>query len=341
MNDLFVTFPVDLGNRSIEANLQHIFKDDFDFYRFAAQHANELDRGVNYKRNFYDRLFSVREFRGVVKRYAENNKKIIFNGLSPALWSYGVWDGANVTIAFDWTRLLYPSVLKKKIKKDVAFYLHKMVFKKCSKILCWTDAVMLNLIDCYGVDDKKLVKVQAPLLVGAMDIRPRKTPEIPRVLFVGGNIDRKGGDIILQKYKHLLEGRCHLTMMTSKACGNCDGITWEIGVKYGTSQHRKIYESNDILILPTKIDAYPQVLGEAAAAGLAIVTTRFALGATEVISSGVTGYIADSPEEAVEYLGNLIKNTTLIDQFKSAGYAAVHEKFNEKKIRDAYLREIF
>lgn len=86
---LLVTFPVDLGNRTIETNLHNLFSPDMDFFRFAAQHANELDMGVDYKRSIRDRLFSIHSLRKALRPYVHENNTVLFNGLSPAFLSYG------------------------------------------------------------------------------------------------------------------------------------------------------------------------------------------------------------------------------------------------------------
>ena len=52
---------------------------------------------------------------------------------------------------------------------------------------------------------------------------------------------------------------------------------------------------HDIFILPTHQDVGPQVIGEAAAAGLSVLTTQFALGAPHVILDGVNGRISALP----------------------------------------------
>jgi len=336
-NILLVTFPVDLGNRTIESNLHSLFSDDMDFFRFAAQHADELDKGINYGRSVRDRLLSMYSLRKALSPHVHANKTVLFNGLSPAFLSYGSWKSENTAIVFDWTRLLYPAVLGTEIKKDWVFYLHRHVLRACPKILCWTDSIMNNLQEHYGVNPSQLYKVPAPFLVENFDIPPRPTPKVPRVLFVGGDLKRKGGDILLDNYHTLLKSKCKLTMMTNDPTANIDGINFQSGIRYGTAAHKKIYEENDILVLPTRIDAYPQVIGEAAAAGLAVITSQFALGANEVVLNNVSGYISETQQGCIDSLLNLLNTPVLIDEFKSAGYKHMHTKFSREQIRKLYL----
>lgn len=337
---LLVTFPVDLGNRTIESNLHQIFCEDMDFFRFAAQHADDLTKGVDYRRSVKDRLLSAFPLRKALGPYVKKNAFVLFNGLSPAFLSYGSWRPERTAIVFDWTRLLYPSVLGQKLDKGIVFKLHRHILQTCSVILCWTDAIIQNLQEHYGVDPSRIKKVPAPFLVENMDIAPRPTPDLPRVLFVGGDLRRKGGDVLLEQFEARLKGKGHLTMLTSDQAANVAGINHLADIHYGTLEHRKVFEENDILILPTRIDAYPQVIGEAAAAGLAVITTMFALGASEIIIEGKSGYITQTPAEAVDKLADLITSKTLIDSFKSTGYAHMHSKFSKENIRKEYFEAL-
>jgi glycosyltransferase involved in cell wall biosynthesis len=334
---LLVTFPVDLGNRTLESNQHEIFKNDMDFFRFAEKHAGKVDLGgASISSSLAYRFQSSLALRKIVKKYTDRGRKVLFNGLSPALFSYGAWKPKQTAIVFDWTRTLYPSVLGQTIEKNWIYKLHRKVLCDCPKFLCWTDAIKNNLSKVYGVKEKYLFKVPAPFLVEKLDMAPRPTNKEPKVLFVGGDLKRKGGDILLKAWPELKD-QCSLTMMTNNPAAAIDGINFLPGVQYGTSFHKRTFEEHDILILPTKIDAYPQVIGEAAAAGLAVITTKFALGAKEVIENGITGFIADSPEESIQQLKRLLKDRNLIDDFKRKGYERMHREFNKEKIRQGYL----
>jgi glycosyltransferase involved in cell wall biosynthesis len=335
---LLVTFPVDLGNRTLEANQKQIFSNDMDFYRFAEGHATAMDHGkISLFSSIMYRLRSAYELRKVVREYTKQGKRILFNGLSPALFSYGVWKSQDIAIVFDWTRTLPDWTLGLPIKKDALFRLQRKVLRDCPTFLCWTDSIMENLEQVYGVKRSALFKVHAPFLTENLDIPPRPTPSKPRVLFVGGDLKRKGGDVLLDGWKKSLKDKCTLTMMTNDPSANVDGIHYLPGVTYGSEIHRKTYEEHDILILPTNFDAYPQVIGEAAAAGLAVITTKFALGAKEVVLYGESGYITDSQSECLTRLEDLISSPARIDEFKLRGYNHMHAKFSREAIRSSYL----
>lgn len=335
-NILLVTFPVDLGNRTYEKNLHKIFEREMSFFRFAAQHVNELDKGVNYKRSVRDRLLSISALRFRLFRHKGAGRFVLFHGLSPAFLSFGAWRPKRTAILVDWTRALYPSILGKAVNKNLLFHLHRRVLKACPRILCMTDAVLSNLKDVYGIPAEQLFKVPAPFDVENLNIYPRSTPRLPRVLFVGGDLKRKGGDILIKNWD-LLKDKCILTMLTNDKSASIEGIRFLPGIRYSTPEHRQVFEENDILILPTRMDSYPQAIGEAAAAGMAVITTQFALGASEVVLNGTSGYIEDSPEKCLDRLVMLLANHALIDNLKMAGYNHMHSFFSKEAIKNRYL----
>jgi glycosyltransferase involved in cell wall biosynthesis len=94
-------------------------------------------------------------------------------------------------------------------------------------------------------------------------------------------------------------------------------------------------------VLPTNCDSYPSVLGEAACAGLAILTTKNALGASEVIQNGENGYICDSSEALLEKLTSLIKNKELLVIMKQNSRKLMEKEFADEIIFNEYIRYIF
>ncbi len=338
---LLVTFPVDLGNRTIESNLQRIFKDDMDFFRFAPQHASVIDKGkINPWKSTWFKLKSIIALRKAVRAAVKKDQFILFANVSPALFSYGIWKPNKTTITLDWTKTLFYYVYDKKIKKGSTFYLHKKILNTCSKIICSTDAVTENLRNTYGVENKRIFKAPVPFLAEDMDIPPRKTSDTPKVLFVAGDLKRKGGNVLLKNWKDKLEGKCTLSMVTNVPPVHLNGVQFLPGIKHGTPSHKEVFKTHDILVLPTYFDPGPQVICEAAAAGQAVITTKNALLSSEVIEDNTSGYICNTSRECIDRLSELLSNPTLIDAFKYKGYEYIHHKFSRKNIHDRYLEII-
>jgi len=336
---LLVTFPVDLGNRTYETNFQNLFGDQCEHYRFAADHAKDLEQGIDYRRSFKDRLCGAAQLRKVVKSACTNGKNILFHGISPALFSYGAWNSAQTCIILDWTRCLYPRTLGTTVKKDIAWHMHRKVLNSCRKVLCLTDSAQESVILDYQIDADKTCVVPAPFNLSSLCMEPRPTPSIPRFLFIGGDLKRKGGDLLLKAVNEGVIPPGMLTMVTNDKSANIPGVNYRPGIRFGTPEHRELFQSHDVLILPTRMDSYPQVIGEAAATGLTVITTKFALGASQVIKNGVSGIITDSAEDAVISVRELLDETREIDTMKKSIYQDMIAKFSKDQIVSSYLEK--
>lgn len=333
---LMVNFPVDLGNRTIESNLREIFSGEMDFLSFASEHKTIAGKAGKWESLYY-RTKSAVNLRSKVSYYQKAGKHVLFNSISPALFSYGIWNNEKSALILDWTRTLYPYVRKEKIKKDFAFTLHKNVLRSSSRIFCWSDALIENLQEIYGIEPSRLTKAPAPFLFEKMDNPPRPTPDKPRVLFVGGDFYRKGGDVILEAVKNGLTNHCELSLMTNDNQANIPGVNFLPGIRFGSDEHKRIFNDHDILLLPTRMDSLPQVIGEAASAGLAVITTKYALASKDVIDHGASGFIAETPEDCIMHLYELINKPGLIDEFKQAGYNLMKSRYSAENLRQHYL----
>ncbi len=80
----------------------------------------------------------------------------------------------------------------------------------------------------------------------------------------------------------------------------------------------------------------PQVIGEAASAGLAVFTTRFALGAPHVVIDKVTGAIADTPGDCINQLENLLQNPDELKKMRQRSLDHMRQNFSPAAIVAAF-----
>ena len=122
-----------------------------------------------------------------------------------------------------------------------------------------------------------------------------------KLLFVGGDFRRKGGDLVLDIFRDRLADRCELDIVTGPDLTGAEDIPnvrVHRGLKPNTDGLRALYQNADIFLLPTRGDCMPFVILEAAAAGLPVVTT--ALGAIpEMVQDGVTGFVVPPMDVAL------------------------------------------
>lgn len=335
MKILVVTFPNDLGSRTIEKNLMRFvsFCADAQLFRFAAHDVNRIDKQIDNKRNLLRRFQDALKLRAAVRQAVREGRKILFYNISPALFSYGAWRGGEAYITLDWARRLLAKPGSS--DRDPMTYVHRAVLRACKSILPMTDAMAHCLAKDYGIPDEKIHRIPSLFDVDYFD--PGDIQQSPnlRLLFVGGDLVRKGGDLLHAAFSKRLSKYCSLTMVTNADLPPHPGLTLLKGIRYGTPEHLSIMRDHDIFVLPTREDAGPQVIGEAAAAGLAVFTTQYALGAPHVIENGITGIIAESPEDCIERLVECIKNHTGILEMRKHALIHMRNHFSSEAIVSA------
>jgi glycosyltransferase involved in cell wall biosynthesis len=140
----------------------------------------------------------------------------------------------------------------------------------------------------------------APVLVDGFDaewIERRRARalagEAPRVLFVGGDFPRKGGDDLLDAWEAgAFHRRATLDLVTDWPIARRlpPGVAVHRGVHSYTPAWYARWEAADLFVLPTRNEAFGLVFQEAAAAGLpAVGTVHHAV--PEIVSDGETGLL--------------------------------------------------
>jgi len=341
MKLLLVTFPVDLGNLTLERNLINLFEGrcDLKVHRFAAEQSATFDRCLpDHKANRIDRFRGCLTLRRVVREAQAEGRTVLFHNISPALFSYGAWKSDSTFIVTDWTRKLHETPTDRKSPPWLTA-LHSRVLRSVQATICLTDAVQNSVTNDYGVPADRTVRARMPFDLDRFQPGPERPGEKIRLLFVGGALKRKGGDILLRAFREELHKVCRLTFVSNSPVEPFEGLEIVKNLTYGDPRHSEIFASHDIFVLPTLREGYPQVIGEAAAAGLAVITTRFALGAPDIIQDGVNGFICRDQEETIRRVKELLASPERVAEFKRASRAHMERWFSRDALFSAY-REI-
>jgi glycosyltransferase involved in cell wall biosynthesis len=186
--------------------------------------------------------------------------------------------------------------------------LYRRVFHRAAALTTWSQWAKDSLRDDYGVDPD-LVTVIPPgtdLELFPFGTQPRAVdPERKvRVLFVGGDFERKGGRELLAAMRAGLAERCELYAVTKAPVPATPGV--HVYNDLGPNDPRLValYRDADIFALPTHADCLAVVLGEAMAAGLPIITTNVAA-QPEAVRDGVSGLVITPGD--VDALGRALR----------------------------------
>jgi hypothetical protein len=314
---LLITHPVDLGNAAFERNLRATFRlaGDLEHVPFAAG-----DLGTNYGDrtawaiSLLRRAQETLALRDVFARARREARTVVIQGISAAFFTTPLRRGLRTFIIVDWTRKLYEPILGLPMSPSWLTWLHRQTMLSAEAIICLTDAVSASVRLDYRLPKHRVWRARMPFDVDKSRVSTRLGDPL-RILFVGGDLRRKGGDILLDWYASRGRTRATLTLVTPAE------ITPPTGVRLLRNDPRAggfaDYADYDVLALPSRCDAYPQVLGEAASAGLAIATTAHALGAPEIVEPGCNGFIARSAEEFKALLDELCAAPPLVEAYKA------------------------
>lgn len=138
-------------------------------------------------------------------------------------------------------------------------------------VIAWSDWVRRSLLDDYGVADERIHLIPAGTIIPPAP-KPRERGKTLKLLFVGGQFERKGGPTLLAA----LEGAdfpYELDIVTKSPVAGSEHVRVHDDVSPGSAKLERLYAEADVFVLPTSADASPHVVIEAMAAGVAVVTT--------------------------------------------------------------------
>jgi glycosyltransferase involved in cell wall biosynthesis len=157
------------------------------------------------------------------------------------------------------------------------------------------------------------------------------------VLFVGGDLERKGGDELLEAIDELrreppADGEHEevvLDLVTRADVESRPGVRVHRGLTPHSPDLLALYHRADVFVLPTKADCLPVALLEAGAAGLPLVSTGLA-GIPEIVIDGGTGLIVEpgSTTGLVAALRKLVDDESLRRRLGAAASEHVARNFD-------------
>lgn len=129
-------------------------------------------------------------------------------------------------------------------------------------------------------------------------------PSVCRLLFIGVDWERKGGNVVMKIYHELsrLGVNCNLTIL---GCNPPDHSDIDEGIelvpyfdkdsKEGEGIFIRALSNADFFVLPTQADCTPIVIAEAFSVGLPVLATRTG-GISSMVENGVNGFLFEQQE---------------------------------------------
>lgn len=225
--------------------------------------------------------------------------------------------GAKRIGILDWTEA-YPSG-----KSGWEMWIYNRIYVWAFKRLDVVASPVAGFRDYYNRYGANIQECLYPLPTIHHDVRGRaKTPSLVRILFIGADYKRKGGDVLLEMWRKDRPPSIELTFVCpNPPVDTMESVRFLTNIKSGSDEHQNLFAEHDLLILPSKQEPFGYVLLEAVSSGMAVVTTR-AAGASDLVREA-GGFVEKSPEDAVKKCFNICQSQTLLAQTKSATTAFV------------------
>lgn len=229
-------------------------------------------------------------------------------------------------------------VMKVRRDKAVKFY------KKCKGIFTMGQWLVDDLVCNTGIDPGKVHAIGGGCNVDVTAI-DRSCKKSNKILFVGKEFERKGGEVVVEAYRILKKEK-----MPEAELYIAGPETWPMtgeipeGVKFlGLMRPEKLsayYNLCDIFVMPSRSEPFGIVFAEALIFGLPCIA-RNAFSMKEIITEGKNGYLIDdeNPKELADKMYRLLKNKDIKEYVISHQEAYIH-KYSWNTIADFVLTTI-
>ena len=219
-------------------------------------------------------------------------------------------------------------------------------FEAAASLVTWCRLAADSLVSDYGIPAEKIEVI--PPGVDLDRFRPARhanRSDRLRILFVGGQFERKGGPDLLEAVRRL-DGSVELDIVTAGAVSEIPaGVVARVhrGLRPQSAELVDLYRSADIFVLPSRGDCMPQAVAEALGSGLPVVATR--VGAiSEMVRDGENGRLvaARDPRALASALEQLVGDPAERIRMGLAGRASAEREQdadrNNRRIFDLMTR---
>jgi glycosyltransferase involved in cell wall biosynthesis len=214
-------------------------------------------------------------------------------------------------------------------------YKHRVntrIFQGAARVLPWSSWAAESVIQDYGVDPAR-VEVM-PVGVDMERWRPGRHLREGRVriLFVGGDFERKGGTLLLEAFRSLPANLAELHLVTHTALAPVAGVIVHHDIQPNSAELLDLYQHSDLFVLPSLGEAFGISAVEASASGLPVVATCTG-GLTDIVVDQETGFLIPVGDvgSLSLHLRILVENAELRQRMGEAAYGRAQLRFDAQK----------
>ncbi|HKU36903.1 MAG TPA: glycosyltransferase family 4 protein [Polyangiales bacterium] len=216
----------------------------------------------------------------------------------------------------------------------------KATIRSAHTLLGFSHWVVESYIDDYGVPPERTVIIPPGVDVDMWRPAPEKRANdgVVRILFIGGDLKRKGGDILVRWAQATRHTNFEIHIATRDPLQAPPRVIVHNDVKPNSPKLVELAQRCDLFALPTRADCFSISCLEANAAGLPAVITDIG-GISEIVREGETGFLVFPGDEVgfYERLDRLVADAALRQRMGIAARRRVEERFDARKNAEAVL----
>lgn len=205
---------------------------------------------------------------------------------------------------------------------------NERVLRQASCCVGWSSWVTSSFTEDYGVPSERTAVIPPGVDLARWKPGARAAGDTVNLLFVGGDLGRKGGDQLLDVFAGLPDG-ARLTLVTKTLVPPSERVRVVGDLQPNDARLIDLYRSADVFVLPTKAEAFGIAAVEASASGLPVVATRVG-GLVDIVDEGVSGYLLEPGDgrALAAVLERLVVDAELRQQMGAAARARACDAFD-------------
>ena len=203
----------------------------------------------------------------------------------------------------------------------------RQLFQHAHTLLPWARGVRNSLIQDYAMDPRKIEVLPPSMLDPGRP--PNRRHERFRLLFVGGDFRRKGGDQLLDAWRSRIRDQADLHIVTRVQMASEPGLHIHRGVEAGSEKWMELWSASDLFVFPSGLETFGIVLLEAMAFGVPVLSARTGA-AEDIIEPGTNGMLLEDtkPATIAEAVLKLMNDAELRRRLSRAGRQTFEEHFD-------------
>jgi glycosyltransferase involved in cell wall biosynthesis len=216
--------------------------------------------------------------------------------------------------------------------KTYKYRVNKALLCGASRLLPWSTWARNSLIADYGVDPQKIEVLPPGVDLTLWTPRTKQAEGRLRILFVGGDLHRKGGDVLLRAFRALPRDTAELILVTRSQTPREDGIVSYHDLQPNAPELIALFQTCDVFVLPTEAEAFGIAAVEASAVGLPIIANAIG-GLPDIVVDGETGFLLQSGDVRVlrDHLQLLAEDAGLRERMGRAARHRAETHFDARR----------